>query len=101
MIARVWHGWTTHGNADAYEALLKDEVFPGIQSRNIPGLAGLQLLRRRLTGETEFLVMMRFHSLDDVRGFTGEDYEVAYVPERARTLLSRFDERSQHYELRI
>lgn len=27
--ARVWHGWTTDKNADAYETLLKTEIFPG------------------------------------------------------------------------
>ena len=24
MISRIWHGWTTPGNADKYEALLKE-----------------------------------------------------------------------------
>jgi hypothetical protein len=41
-----------------------------------------------------------FDSLDAVREFTGEDYQVAVVPEKARRVLSRFDERSQHYEVR-
>ncbi len=26
MIVRIWNGWTTFENADAYEQLLKDEV---------------------------------------------------------------------------
>ena len=43
---------------------------------------------------------MRFDSLQSVKDFTGEDYETAYVPARARKVLSRFDERSQHYEIR-
>ncbi len=25
MISRIWHGWTTTGNADKYEAMLKEE----------------------------------------------------------------------------
>ena len=37
-------------------------------------------------------------SLDAVRAFAGDDYEVAVVPPPARQLLSRFDERSSHYE---
>jgi len=36
-----------------------------------------------------------------VRQFAGENYEHAYVPPAARELLTRFDERSQHYEVRI
>lgn len=37
MIARIWYGYTTPDNADAYEALLKTEIFPGIVARNIAG----------------------------------------------------------------
>jgi hypothetical protein len=39
-------------------------------------------------------------SLDAVKIFAGEDYEAAYVPASARSVLSRFDARSQHYEVR-
>jgi hypothetical protein len=41
---------------------------------------------------------MWFDSLESVKAFVGDDYEVAHVPERARAVLSRFDERSAHYE---
>jgi hypothetical protein len=44
---------------------------------------------------------MHFDSLDSVRTFAGEDWEKAVVPEKARELLSRFDDRSQHYEVRL
>jgi hypothetical protein len=43
---------------------------------------------------------MWFASLDAVRAFAGEDYEVGVVPPKARALLSRFDARSQHYEIK-
>ena len=97
---RIWHGYTTPENADAYENLLKAEIFRGIESKSIPGFKGIELLRRPLGDEVEFITMMRFASLDDVKAFTGEDYEVAYVPDAARKVLKRFDARSQHYELR-
>ena len=100
MISRIWHGWTTPGNADAYEALLKEEIFVGIQSRQIRGFKGIQLLRREAGEEVEFVTIMSFASLDAVREFAGEDYEVAVVPEKARAVLSRFDSRSLHYEIR-
>ena len=100
MIVRIWHGWTTAGNRDRYEALLREEVFTGIRKRGIRGLRGLELLRREAGEEAEFVTIMRFDSLEAVREFAGEDYEVAVVPAAARALLSRFDERSQHYELR-
>jgi len=100
MISRVWHGWTTPGNADAYEALLKKEIFLGIERRKIAGYRGIHLLRRSGEMEVEFVTIMWFDSLDAVRDFAGEDYEVAVVPPQARALLSRFDGRSQHYEVK-
>jgi heme-degrading monooxygenase HmoA len=100
MISRIWHGWTIPGNADKYEALLKEEIFVGIQNRHIRGFKGIQLLRRKVGEEVEFVTIMVFDSLDAVREFAGEDYEAAVVPEKARAVLSHFDGRSQHYEIR-
>ncbi len=100
MIGRIWHGWTKPENADAYEALLKEEIFLGIQNRQIDGYRGIQLFRRDLKPEVEFITIMWFKSLEAVRTFAGEDYEMAVVPPKARALLARFDERSQHYEVR-
>jgi hypothetical protein len=101
MISRIWHGWTTQENADKYEALLKDEIFVGIRSRSIRGFHGIQLLRRSLGTEVEFVTIMEFQSIDAVREFAGYDYEVAVVPPKARAVLSHFDARSQHYEIKI
>lgn len=100
VISRIWHGWTTSENADTYEALLKSEIFLGIERRQIAGYRGIQLLRRDLDDEVEFVTIMWFDSIDAVRAFAGEDYEVAVVPPTARALLSRFDGRSQHYEVK-
>ena len=100
MIARIWHGWTTTGNADKYESLLKEEIFVGIQNRHIRGFKNVKLLRREVGAEVEFVTIMLFDSLDAIREFAGEDYQAAVVPEKARKVLSRFDERSQHYEIR-
>lgn len=100
MISRIWHGWTSPANADAYESLLKEEIFVGIGRRAIPGYRGIHLLRRDLGGEVEFVTIMRFDSIEAVRAFAGEDYEAAVVPPKARALLSRYDGRSQHYEVR-
>jgi len=48
----------------------------------------------------EFVTVMWFDSIEAVRAFAGEDYEVAVVPPKARALLSRFDAHSQHYEVK-
>ncbi len=96
MITRVWHGWTSPENADKYEQLLRSEVLPGIH--RIAGYRGAHLLRRNSDEEVEFVTLTYFENLDAVRAFAGSDYEVAVVPPEARKLLSRFDQRSAHYE---
>ncbi len=100
MISRIWHGYTTSKNADTYENLLKEEIFIGIRNRYIPGFKEIQLFRRNFGEEIEFITVMWFDSLDAVRLFAGEDYQLAVVPPKARAVLKRFDERSQHYEVR-
>jgi len=96
MIARIWHGWTAPANADAYENLLRTKILPGIKQGH--DCKGIHLFRRRVGDEVEFITLLFFDSLDTIRKFAGEDYEVAVVPPEARKLLARFDERSQHYE---
>jgi hypothetical protein len=100
MISRVWHGYTMPANADEYESLLKDEIFTGIQNRQIEGYRGIQLFRRTLDVEIEFITVMWFDPVDAVRSFAGENYEVSVVPAKPRALFPRFDARSQHYEVR-
>ena len=94
MIARIWRGWTTPENADAYQQIVSQEVLPGIAARNLDGYHGAYLLRRRLGDEVEFATILLFDTLEQVRAFAGEDYEAAYVPPRARAVLARFDHRS-------
>ncbi len=100
MICRIWHGWTTPANADAYEQLLKREIFEGIVQRAIPGFRTIELERRDVEDMVEFVTIMWFDSLDAVRQFAGADYEAAVVPPAARAVLARFDARSAHYEVR-
>jgi heme-degrading monooxygenase HmoA len=99
MISRIWHGYTTFENGDTYENLLKEEIFVGIKNRNIAGYRGIQLLRRQLETETEFITIMWFDTLDSIIKFAGRDYKKAVVPEKAQKILSRFDKESQHYEV--
>jgi heme-degrading monooxygenase HmoA len=96
MIVRLWHGWTTQSNADEYETLLRSEILPGIN--RIPGFRGAEVLRRESEAGVEFVTLTLFDSIEAVRAFAGEDYEAAVVLPKARKLLSRFDQRSVHYQ---
>jgi hypothetical protein len=100
MISRIWHGYTSLANADAYENLLNKEIFTGIKSRDINGFIGIDLLRRNLDLEVEFMTIMWFDNIESVIEFAGLEYENAVVPEKAQKLLSRFDKQSQHYQVR-
>jgi hypothetical protein len=95
---RIWHGWTTPENADAYQRLLHDEVFPGIEEKNIPGYRSIELFRRDLGEEVEFITIMTFDSLQSVIDYQGEDYKKCYVPDAAQKVLKRWDLESAHYE---
>jgi heme-degrading monooxygenase HmoA len=100
MISRIWHGYTTQENADIYENMLKEEIFVGIKNRKIEGFKEIQLYRRDIKDEVEFITIMWFSSIEAVKKFAGEEYEIAVVPEKARKVLKRFDPTSQHYEVR-
>lgn len=101
MISRIWHGYTTKDNADNYQTLLHDEIFVGIKNRKIKGYKGIQLFRRELADETEFITVMWFESLEDVIDFAGQKYEKAVVPATAQKMLTHYDHTSQHYKVQI
>jgi hypothetical protein len=98
MIARLWKGWTTLENADAYERLLRETVLPGLQ-----GLAGYQggyILRQDGNDESEFAVLNLFDSLDAVRAFAGPEYTIPVFEPEARLLLSKVEPIARHYEVK-
>lgn len=97
MIARVWRGFSSPAHADAYESMLKPELLPGLSSRK--GFRGSYLLRRAAGDEVEFVTIILWDSLDDVRAVAGENYERAVVPEERRQHLTRYDETAAHYEV--
>jgi hypothetical protein len=100
MISRIWHGWTRPENAGHYESLLKTEIFPGILARKISGFQRIDLLRREHDNEVEFITVMWFETWEAVKEFAGDHMDHAVVPPKARAVLARFDDRSQHYEVR-
>jgi heme-degrading monooxygenase HmoA len=97
MIARVWHGFTTPEHADAYQAHLTPELLPGLSQKK--GFHGSHLLRRTVAHEVEFITLILWDSLDDVRAIAGHDYEQAVIPEDRLPLLSRYDATAAHYEV--
>ena len=99
MIARVWRGWTSTQDADDYDQHYRLDVVPSL--RQISGFRSARLLRRSSGGETEFVSVTQFDSLDAIRAFAGEEYDVAVVSDAARRVLVRFDTRVVHYDVAV
>ena len=100
MVCRIWHGWTAPSNAEAYDRYLKDELFPRVERElKMRGYHGFHVLRTERGSEVEFVTMVWFESLDAVRSFAGENYATPVITEKARSLLSRYSDRVEHYEL--
>jgi heme-degrading monooxygenase HmoA len=97
VIARVWHGYAKGEHADAYEAMLKPELLPGISK--VKGYRGSYLLRKEMGSEVEFITIMLWDSIDAIRAVAGGDYEAAVIPEERRKYLSRCDAKASHYEI--
>jgi heme-degrading monooxygenase HmoA len=97
MIARIWRGAVARADGDEYERYVDETGFAAYGET--PGNRGAWMLRRD-TGElTEFLTLSLWESIDAVKAFAGEDYEVAvYYPEDERFLVEREDTVA-HYEV--
>jgi hypothetical protein len=95
----MWRGWTARENADAYEQFLLEDLFPAM--REIPGFVGAEVLRRDDGDEVAFVTLTRFESLAAVRAFAGEEYEIPVLEPPALALLTRYDERAEHYETAV
>ncbi len=100
MIVRLWRGWVRPADADAYEQRLKTVTFPSYDARGVAGYRGARVLRRDGEAEVEFLTVLEFDDMAAVRAFGGEHWERPTVPEAARKILLRWDERSTHYDAR-
>jgi heme-degrading monooxygenase HmoA len=97
MIARIWRGRTRAEHAAEYAAYIRRT---GVEAlRASPGNQGTLVLRRVAEGEAEFYVISLWESMDDIRKFAGEEYEVpVYFPEDGNYLLEK-ETRVRHYDL--
>lgn len=97
-IIRTWKGWTSLENAAVYRDMLVNEVFPEVKRKGVDGLESVRISIQNKRHEVEFFLVLQFESLDAVKSFAGEHYEIAYIPDKAKEVLSRYDEKAEHYE---
>jgi heme-degrading monooxygenase HmoA len=98
-IKRIWHGWTTKENADKYQDILLNQVLPGIEAKKIIGYRDIEVLRKEHEEEVEFVTIMTYDSLENIKALQGEDYKKSYVPKIAQEVLKHWDKEAAHYEV--
>ena len=96
MITRLWRGWTTVDNADAYERFLLGDLFPSM--REIPSFRGADILRRLEHDEVAFMTLTRFDSLAAIEAFARDDYETPVLEPQALALLAPYERRALHFD---
>jgi len=99
-IIRTWKGWTTIENAPIYEDMLINEVFPTVKKNGVNGLEKVSISTQERENEVEFFLTLQFDCIDSVKKFAGEKYEIAYIPENAKSVLLRYEKTAQHYEFK-
>ena len=97
MIARVWRGYAASEHADAYAALLKPELLPGLSK--VGGYRGSYLLRRDVGREVEFMTIILWDSLDAIKAVAGKEYERAVIPEERKKYLLRWEDVASHFDV--
>ncbi len=99
MIARVWRGATLAEHAAEYAEYLEEK---GMQdARELPGARGTLVLRRDRAGYTEFETILLFDSLEDVKGFAGDDLDLAVFFEKDDRFLIERDLEVRHYDVDV
>ena len=97
MIARIWTGAVRTADADEYAVYIRDTGVSEYAAT--PGNRGAWILRRDEGGETEFMALSMWDSMEAVRAFAGDDVEAAvYYPEDERYLV-RLDATVTHFEV--
>jgi heme-degrading monooxygenase HmoA len=97
MIVRMWHGRVPTSKAQAYRAFQNERAIPDYQS--VEGNISAYILEGEEGEVTHFITLTFWENLDAIRGFAGDDVEVAkYYPEDTGFLLE-FEPRVVHYEV--
>lgn len=97
MIVRMWHGKVPTSKADAYREFTNKTAIPDYQS--VKGNISVHILERHEGDITHFITLTFWESLEAIKGFAGENIEVAkYYPED-RDFLLEFEPTVTHYEV--
>ena len=97
MVVRMWHGRVPSEKAPLYREFLNGRAIPDY--RSVPGNISVHVLERIDGSVTHFVTMTFWESMASIRGFAGQDADVAkYYPED-RDFLLEFEPNVMHYEV--
>ena len=82
---------------DAYAAYLRRTGVT--ECRGTPGNRGVEVLRRTVGGETHFLFISFWDSMEAIGTFAGDDVERAHYYPEDRDYLLELEPTVQHYEV--
>jgi heme-degrading monooxygenase HmoA len=97
MIARLWHGRVPSPKAQRYRMFLEERAIPDY--RSVPGNMSVHVLERQEGPVTHFVTLTFWESMEAIRGFAGDEVNLAkYYPEDGDFLLE-FEREVVHYEV--
>lgn len=97
MIVRMWHGRVKTSDAQAYREFLNQRAIPDYQS--VAGNISAHVLERQEGDVTHFITMTFWTDLDSIKGFAGNDPEMAKYYLEDKDFLLKFEPTVVHYEV--
>ena len=99
-IARVWKGY---GTSDGVQHYCHDHFATTVlpQLRALSGFLSANVLVRTAQSETEVVVATVWDSIESVKAFAGENYDMAVVEPVVRELLDHFDDTVTHFTVAL
>jgi len=99
MIARIWKGGNQEGDYEEVSAHLKATVLKDYDVTR--GNLGYYVLTRQVGRNTELLLLPLWRSMDDIKGFAGEDVEKAVYPPVDNEFILDLAPTVDHYEIGV
>jgi heme-degrading monooxygenase HmoA len=97
MVARYWSARARRDTAPQYAQHFTQRVLPVLQK--VDGYVTATVLQREVGLSIEIVVITYWQSLDAIRGFAGDDLDMAVVAADATPLFSDYDRRVRHYDV--
>ena len=97
VVVRVWRGVVPKEKSAEYLEYLKRTGAKDYAST--PGNLGATILMRNRRKTTEFVVISRWNSLEDIRNFAGAKVDSARYYPRDRKFLLKLEPKVKHYDV--